>query len=96
MKYSCVVVVGYPEKTATNPEDTESVKRYNSAILVHPQGTTIGNYRKAFLYYTDETWADESPDTFFSHEIEGLGSTAMGICMYFLSYISAYAEVNMY
>ncbi|KAF3063953.1 hypothetical protein GL218_02179 [Daldinia childiae] len=30
---------------------------YNSAIVVNGEGETIGNYRKSFLYYTDETWA---------------------------------------
>ena len=84
MKYGCVVVAGYPEKAAASPVDMELTKRFNSAILVHPQGTTIANYRKSFLYYTDETWADESPDTFFSGDIEGLGRTVLGICMYFL------------
>jgi protein N-terminal amidase len=83
VKYGCVVVVGYPEKTAVKPDDTESAKLFNSAILVNPQGETIGNYRKSFLYYTDETWAEESPGTFFSGEIEGLGSTALGICKYY-------------
>jgi protein N-terminal amidase len=77
--YNCVVVVGYPEKAAKNLENSESTELYNAAIIVH-QGTTVGNYRKSFLYYTDETWAEEGPDGFFLGEVKGLGSTAMGIC----------------
>ena len=83
LKYSCVVAVGYPEKANKpdiNLEGTKPAKLYNAAVIVHAQGTTIGNYRKSFLYYTDSTWAQEGPDGFFSAEIEGLGNTAMGIC----------------
>jgi protein N-terminal amidase len=79
--YNCVVVVGYPEKAAKNLENSESTELYNAAIIVH-QGTTVGNYRKSFLYYTDETWAEEGPDGFFLGEVKGLGSTAMGICKF--------------
>lgn len=38
------------------------------------------NYRKSFLYYTDETWAEEGKEGFFAGNVEGLGSVAMGIC----------------
>lgn len=89
LKHKCVVVVGYPEKAAGILEDNESAKFYNSAVIVHPQGTTIGNYRKAFLYLTDDTWAQEGPDGFFSGEIERLGSTAMGICKFLLGHSNA-------
>lgn len=53
---------------------------YNSAITVNPEGETIANYRKTFLYYTDETWALEGQDGFYGGEIDGLGKVAMGIC----------------
>ncbi|PGH18260.1 hypothetical protein AJ79_00599 [Helicocarpus griseus UAMH5409] len=33
--------------------------RFNSALLVSPTGTTLYNYQKRFLYYTDEPWASE-------------------------------------
>lgn len=62
------------------PADFDARELYNSAIIVNSEGQAIGNYRKTFLYYTDETWALEGPDSFFSSEIEGLGNTAMGIC----------------
>jgi protein N-terminal amidase len=47
--------------------------------MVNTEGETIGNYRKSFLYYTDETWALEG-NGFFTGAIEGLGDVAMGIC----------------
>ena len=72
MKYNCVVTVGYPEKVDVSPE------YYNSAITVNVDGKTIANYRKSFLYYSDDTWALEGPDGFFDGEIEGLGNVAMG------------------
>jgi len=81
LKYECVVTVGYPEKVDITPKWPASPEYYNSAITVNADGETIANYRKSFLYYTDETWALEGPDGFFDGEIEGLGNVAMGICM---------------
>lgn len=55
--------------------------RYNSAVLVSPQGNVLANYRKSFLFTTDETWAEEGPG-FFAGDFKGsLGSVSMGICM---------------
>lgn len=81
-KYGCVVLVGYPENTNESMEVSEPAKLYNSVVMVQAQGTIIGNYRKTFLYYTDETWAQEGPDGFFSGEIDGLGKIAIGICKF--------------
>ncbi len=80
MKYECVVTVGYPEKVDLAPKWPASPEYYNSAITVNADGETIANYRKSFLYYTDETWALEGPDGFYDGEIDGLGNVAMGIC----------------
>ncbi|TVY49862.1 Protein N-terminal amidase [Lachnellula occidentalis] len=80
LKYDCVVTVGYPEKVDITPKWPASPEYYNSAITVNADGETIANYRKSFLYYTDETWALEGPDGFFDGEIDGLGNVAMGIC----------------
>lgn len=52
---------------------------YNSAILVNGDGETVANYRKSFLYYTDESWALEG-NGFYGGWIPGFGNTAMGIC----------------
>lgn len=53
VRLRCTVIVGYPEVT----KDGE---RYNSTVMVGPDGLVIGDgYRKSFLYYTDETWALE-------------------------------------
>lgn len=81
LKYDCHVTVGYPEKVDITPKWPASPEYYNSAITVNREGETIANYRKTFLYYTDETWALEGPDGFFDGEIDGLGNVAMGICM---------------
>ncbi|KFY66559.1 hypothetical protein V497_00857 [Pseudogymnoascus sp. VKM F-4516 (FW-969)] len=81
LKYDCVVTVGYPEKVDISPKWPASPEYYSSAITVNKEGETIANYRKSFLYYTDETWALEGPDGFYDGVIEGLGNVAMGICM---------------
>ncbi|TVY82557.1 Protein N-terminal amidase [Lachnellula suecica] len=80
LKYECVVTAGYPEKVDISPKWPASPECYNSAITVNADGETIANYRKSFLYYTDETWALEGPDGFFDGEIDELGNVAMGIC----------------
>ena len=80
LKYNCVVTAGYPEKVDVSPKWPAGPEYYNSAITVNEEGETIANYRKSFLYYTDETWALEGPDGFYSGEIDGLGNVVMGIC----------------
>ena len=54
---------------------------YNSSITVNREGETLVNYRKSFLYYTDETWALESEQGFFAGDLNGLGRTSIGICL---------------
>ncbi|CEJ60293.1 hypothetical protein PMG11_08873 [Penicillium brasilianum] len=54
----CKVCIGYPE-IEHSTDETESPKYYNSLLVVDELGTVIHNYRKSFLYYTDETWATE-------------------------------------
>lgn len=49
----CKVCVGYPEI------DEAGQRYYNSLLVVDQTGKVIHNYRKRFLYYTDETWASE-------------------------------------
>ncbi|KAF7194181.1 Protein N-terminal amidase, partial [Pseudocercospora fuligena] len=53
---NCTIIVGYPEKSL---EPNGEEKRYNSTVTVGPSGQILANYRKSFLYYTDETWASE-------------------------------------
>ncbi|KAK0626305.1 carbon-nitrogen hydrolase, partial [Immersiella caudata] len=81
LKHDCTVVVGYPEKVDVTAKWPASPEYYNSALVVSPDGETIANYRKSFLYYTDETWALEGKDGFFRGRIPGLGRVALGICM---------------
>ena len=75
--------MGYPEFSAQEPSSPESMAaRYNSAVLVSPKGDVLANYRKSFLFATDESWAEEGPSGFFSGEVPGsLGRLAMGICL---------------
>lgn len=80
LKHNCFVTAGYPEKVDVSPKWPAGPEFYNSAITVNREGETIANYRKSFLYYTDETWALEGPDGFYGGEVEGLGNVAMGIC----------------
>ncbi|KAJ4167849.1 hypothetical protein NW754_011665 [Fusarium falciforme] len=81
LKYNCIVTVGYPEKVDVSPKWPTGPEYYNSVIVVNGDGETIANYRKSFLYYTDETWALEGNRGFYDGFIPGLGNTSIGICM---------------
>ncbi|KAI1390823.1 carbon-nitrogen hydrolase [Hypoxylon trugodes] len=81
LKYNCITIVGYPEQADIKAKWPTSPEHYSSAIIINGEGETIGNYRKSFLYYTDETWALEGQDGFWEGYIPGLGHTSMGICM---------------
>ncbi|CAI7571823.1 unnamed protein product [Penicillium manginii] len=56
-RLQCKVCVGYPE--IETDASTEETKFYNSLVVVDETGEVIHNYRKSFLYYTDESWASE-------------------------------------
>lgn len=59
-RLNCKVCVGYPEiERYPSGSPSEGDKCYNSLLVVDENGAVITNYRKAFLYYTDETWAAE-------------------------------------
>ncbi|KAK6606632.1 carbon-nitrogen family protein [Botrytis cinerea] len=81
LRHNCIVTVGYPEKVGDLSSGSTNPKCYNSTVTMDKDGKTIANYRKSFLYYTDETWAHEGSG-FFDGDIEGLGTVAMGICKY--------------
>ncbi|OAT13256.1 N-terminal amidase [Blastomyces gilchristii SLH14081] len=90
-------------KNTTNEESnknsnntTTAPSRFNSALLVSPTGSTLYNYQKRFLYYTDEPWAAEGrngkgflhlqlPSTTTSPDTDATTTTAIptaiGICM---------------
>lgn len=78
LKYNCTVLAGYPEKVDVSPNWPTGPEYYNSAIVVNGDGETIANYRKAFLYYTDESWALEGNRGFYDGYIPGLGNTSIG------------------
>ncbi|KAL6795059.1 hypothetical protein J3E68DRAFT_436779 [Trichoderma sp. SZMC 28012] len=79
LQHNCAVLVGYPEKVDVSPKWPTGPKYYNSAIVVNGDGETIANYRKSFLYYTDESWALEGNRGFHDGFIPGLGNTSIGI-----------------
>ncbi|KAK6201092.1 carbon-nitrogen hydrolase [Scheffersomyces amazonensis] len=57
--YNCFTIIGYPEKF-------QGSTIYNSAVLISPIGTILHNYRKTFLYETDEKWGcSENPQRGF-------------------------------
>lgn len=84
----CHVIVGYPEycgdtqSSLSAPKPSRSTSRYNSIVLVSPLGDVLANYRKTFLYTTDQSWAEEGPG-FYTDAIPGYqqGRMTMGICM---------------
>ena len=58
--FDCYTVIGYPE---CETESKETL--YNSAVVVSPKGDLVFNYRKSFLYYTEDNWdCSENPKQF--------------------------------
>lgn len=63
LKHQCFTVVGYPEiahgkdeGTGSGGEGAEDVVIYNSCAVFDQGGELVYNYRKTFLYETDEKW----------------------------------------
>jgi predicted amidohydrolase len=81
LKLNTRVIVGYPEKVDIREKWPASPEYYDSAIMVNGDGENVLNYRKHFLYKTDETWALEGDGGFYNGDIPGLGKTVVGICM---------------
>ncbi|KAJ5649805.1 Carbon-nitrogen hydrolase [Penicillium longicatenatum] len=67
-RLKCKVCIGYPEIEIGN--GTDPAKYYNSLLVVDEHGEVIHNYRKCFLYYTDETWAAEGNVERGFHELD--------------------------
>lgn len=85
--FQCYTVIGYPEIH-------DGGVLYNSAIMTNALGEIVWNYRKSFLYFTDDDWGcAENPAGFQQFEIPvqardeaGLShpvklKTSIGICM---------------
>ncbi|KAJ9244592.1 hypothetical protein DTO207G8_2343 [Paecilomyces variotii] len=98
----CKICVGYPEiekaTSSSSPENGNSNssssddKYFNSLLVVDENGIILHNYRKRFLYYTDETWASEgdAERSFYTFNFDGQNGisqqqnkiqTTFGICM---------------
>lgn len=68
-RLKCTVAVGYPEAAEEGNYNTIYDRRitaeetgktaYNALVFVSSAGDVVAHYRKSFLYYTDETWAQE-------------------------------------
>lgn len=67
-RLKCTVAVGYPEAAEGGNYNTVFDRHitaeagtiaYNSLVFVNHAGEVVAHYRKSFLYYTDETWAQE-------------------------------------
>lgn len=76
--------------TTTDKHGHSSVttRNFNSTVTVSPSGQVLANYRKSFLYYTDETWAEEGfrytatgMPFFVTPALGHLGAVGHGICM---------------
>ena len=88
------MTIGYPElysppPSANCPSSTSQILAYNSTVTVSPNGQILAHYRKTHLYYTDETWAQESPEGWLSTPLkfapktdpEKVVQASFGICM---------------
>ncbi|CAI4045113.1 hypothetical protein SUVZ_10G2490 [Saccharomyces uvarum] len=57
-KFQCYTIMGYPEQAGEQ-------KLYNSVLVIDPEGKQVFNYRKTFLYDTEENWdCGENPEGF--------------------------------
>ncbi|KAL7410471.1 carbon-nitrogen hydrolase [Mrakia frigida] len=72
------VIAGYPEQPS--PALPEG-RGYNSALLVSPGGDVIHNYRKTFLFETDQKWAVAGDGFSYIDLPQPLGRLSMAICM---------------
>ncbi len=93
-RLKCTVAVGYPEAAEEGNYNTifdekilaeEGTVAYNAMVIVNSAGNVVAHYRKSFLYYTDEVWAQEGKG-FYAGVIPIGGSgqqvkVAAGICM---------------
>ncbi|KAI5951562.1 NTA1 [Candida jiufengensis] len=72
LKYKCFTIIGYPEINVEKA--TETI--YNSCAVFDRKGELIYNYRKTFLYETDEVWgSSENPNKNFEPIILNFDNT---------------------
>lgn len=93
-RLKCTVAVGYPEAAEGGNFNTifdrhitaeAGTIAYNSLVFVSVTGDVVAHYRKSFLYYTDQTWAQEGQGFWAGVlPVGGNGQqvkAAAGICM---------------
>ena len=74
---------------STLESDAEDIIAFNSTVTVAPSGIVLAHYRKSHLYFTDETWAQPSPEGWLSTPLTFVPETGpeskikacFGICM---------------
>jgi len=93
-RLKCTVAVGYPEAAEEGNYNTIYDKKieaaagtiaFNSLVFVNASGDVVAHYRKTFLYYTDENWAQEGQGFYAGilpiggggHQVKAVA----GICM---------------
>jgi protein N-terminal amidase len=74
-KYECYTVMGYPEWCSSEEQI------YNSAVVFNKSGKAVHNYRKSFLYETDEVWGCAEGPGFKTFELMDGVKACLGICM---------------
>ncbi|KAH3902833.1 amidase SCDLUD_000425 [Saccharomycodes ludwigii] len=68
-EFQCYTILGYPEKFIS--KETKKLSLYNSTMVINADGKLVHNYRKSFLYDTDEEWGcEENPIGFNKFELE--------------------------
>lgn len=71
----CFTVMGYPEWCA------QKEQIFNSAVVFNRLGQVVHNYRKSFLYETDEVWGCAEGPGFHAFEMMEGVKASLGICM---------------
>lgn len=62
------------------PETYYTLTAYNSTVTVNRRGEIVAHYRKTHLYYTDEVWAQESPEGFTTTELNFVPKVRTAAC----------------
>jgi len=63
-RLQCHVICGYPEALCGYSEARGSHGlAANSAMVISPEGSVLGNYRKSNLYELDKSWAESGEES---------------------------------
>lgn len=59
IRLGCTVLCGYPRCVPGDEKKGTEDALFNALVAVGPDGSTLANYHKTFLYVIDKTWARE-------------------------------------